>query len=183
MYLRRYRSFQNGTASLWSLVGCKSCNLSKWEISKKSCCTANWAPCAGSPGSSSGRWDHSQSLTDCNFATLWPTETYSTSIERSKPPYYQLIRLAVILGEVLLLKLPHFHNAYLLGVWHSFSDAMYKLLYNFSTNLTVTAIFLTIRLIRHFIDLCIHFYLMSSVNFFFTWGMITKGIVIVLFFS
>ena len=29
--------------------------------------------------------DHPQSLTDDNFAAIWPTKTYSTSLERSKP--------------------------------------------------------------------------------------------------
>ena len=36
------------------------------------------------PGSSPGQSDHLQSLTDHNFAALWPRETNITSIEISK---------------------------------------------------------------------------------------------------
>ena len=35
------------------------------------------------PGLSLRRWNHSQSLMDCNFAALLPTETHRTSLERS----------------------------------------------------------------------------------------------------
>ena len=42
-------------------------------------------PSAGGPGSSPGQSDHPQSLTDHNFVALWPSETHSTSFERSKP--------------------------------------------------------------------------------------------------
>ena len=61
-------------------------------------------PNAGGPGSSPGQWDHHQSLTDHNFAAIGPTETHSTSFERSKPPllaYSLIMRLKAFQREVL----------------------------------------------------------------------------------
>ena len=60
--------------------------LDLWlEIWKKSCGAAGVEPNEGSPGWNHGQSDHSKSLRDHNFVTLWPTETHSTSFERSKP--------------------------------------------------------------------------------------------------
>ena len=52
---------------------------------QKSCRSARVEPTAGCLGSSPGRWDHAQSLTDHTFASLLLTEKHSTSFERSEP--------------------------------------------------------------------------------------------------
>ena len=55
------------------------------DIWKKICSSAGVELHAGGPGPTPGWWDHLQSLTDHNFAALWPTDTHSTSMDRSKP--------------------------------------------------------------------------------------------------
>ena len=59
--------------------------LSKLEIRKKSCPSARGEPKEVGPGSTPGQSDHSVSMTDHNFAALWPTETHNTTFKRSKP--------------------------------------------------------------------------------------------------
>ena len=63
--------------SLW-LNWMKSCKLSKRESWKEIWHSVHCVLRAVRLGSSPGRWDHSKSLIDCNFAVHQATETYST---------------------------------------------------------------------------------------------------------
>ena len=61
----------------------------------------------GPPGfnSTPGRWKHPQNLTNFTFASLWPTKTHNTSLERSEPPkqtYNQFRGLVESLIQVMI---------------------------------------------------------------------------------
>ena len=68
------------------LKGCKVTSCESWSL-KKILRSAGVEPNASSPESTSEWFDHLQSLIDYNFAALWPTKTYNTSMERFKPPH------------------------------------------------------------------------------------------------
>ena len=63
----------------------QSYKLSKLEVWKKFCLPAPIKPHTDSPSWTPGQQDHPSFLTACNFVASWPTDTHSTSLERSKP--------------------------------------------------------------------------------------------------
>ena len=102
----RFRSFNRGTVSLCRSKGCKttSCQSSRSEKNPAARSTSNhtsaariqcpddivWESNAGRTrvvrGGPRGRiFFRSPTLTGSSSAALWPTETYSTSLKRSKP--------------------------------------------------------------------------------------------------
>ena len=53
------------------------------------------------PGFDLGQTDHPPTLTACNFAASGPTETHSTSLERSQPPSQTQLPLGGLKGFLI----------------------------------------------------------------------------------
>ena len=70
MFYMRHRPFQRDTVDLCRTKDCKVTSCQSWRFEKKFCHSAIVKPRVSGPGSSPGRWNNPQSLTDRNFAAL-----------------------------------------------------------------------------------------------------------------
>ena len=83
------------------------------EIWKKFCQLAHSALHAGGRVWCPGQWEHPQSLTNRNFADIWPTETNSASLERFlSSRAWQYFKIGYAHS-----KWPHFDGVYLKRGW------------------------------------------------------------------
>ena len=116
---KRFRYIQRGIVVICRLNDCKAPSYQNCRSEKNpAACSARIKP--GGPGSSHGQLDVPQSLTDHNCAAFWPTETHSTSFERSDILSDQETSSLFRIGFALS-KWPHFNSVYLLGVFTVFS--------------------------------------------------------------
>ena len=83
--LRRLKSFKRNTVGLCRSTGCKVISCQSWQFKK--ILPRSPSRLRVARGRLRGRiFFKAPTLTGCNFAANWPTETHSTSLERSQPP-------------------------------------------------------------------------------------------------
>ena len=112
------RSFLKVTASFCIIMGCKVVSYQNWRCERNPAVQSS----KDGTGSIAIQWDHPQSLTDCNFAALWPKDMdlYYLLRKDSNIPTNHTTSAVYESGsnfriDFALSKWPHFISAYLIG--------------------------------------------------------------------